>query len=89
MSVLSKVHVAADLLTIKIITGLSPNIDFALGKCAPCLQQYDLVPDSRPMILLISETNRRDTLKRVLQPDQLFSGNVKKKKVVKKSMYYL
>lgn len=78
MTVLSKVHVAADLLT-GIITDLSPNIDFALSKFPLCHKRHGLLPDSRPIVVFILKQSRKGNLKSALQPDEHFPGNVKKK----------
>lgn len=77
MTVLSKVHVAADLLT-GIITDLSPNIDFALSKFPLCHKRHGLLPDSRPIVVFIPKQSRKGNLKSALQPDEHFPGNVKK-----------
>lgn len=75
MTLLSKVHVTANLLTIKMITVLSPNIDFTLGKFALCHKSYGLLPDSRPIVVFILKQSRRDSLKRPAASSTL-SGNV-------------
>lgn len=77
--VLSKVQVAAGLLTAINITALSPNIDFTLlhFKFALCVKRYGLLPDSRPIVLLILKQSRRDSLKIALQPADHRPGSVK------------
>lgn len=72
---LSKVHVAADLSNIVIITVSSPNIDLAFVKFALCHKLRGLfLPDSSPIVLVVAKQSRTDSFICALQPAEHFSG---------------